>query len=172
MQLVPVGRITKPHGLKGEVKFTPFLVDDEILACLNQIYLESNKDSPAQWHVESVRGFGAKLILKLKGCDTIEEAQILAGQTLSAPREEFPELPEGEFYRFDILGLDVFDEEGRSYGKVTDVIVTGSNDVYQVSDGTKEILLPMTDEVVKNIDLKERKLTFHIIEGLLENDEV
>jgi len=172
MQLVPVGRITKPHGLKGEVKFSPFLVDDEILTCLNQIYLETTNSFSTQWQVESLRGFGANLILKLKGCNTIEDAKTLAGQTLSVSREEFPELPEGEFYRFDILDLDVFDEKGRSYGKVTDVIVTGSNDVYQVSDGTKEILLPMIDEVVKKIDLKERKLIFHIIEGLLENDEV
>lgn len=172
MQLVPVGRITKPHGLKGELKFVPFLVDDEILTCLNQIYLETSRGSPTQWQVESLRGSGAKLILKLKGCNSIEDAEDLAGQTLSAPREEFAELPEGEYYRFDILGLDVFDEKGLGYGKVTDVIVTGSNDVYIVSDGKKEILLPMIDEVIKKIDLKERKLIFHIIEGLLENDEV
>ena len=172
MQLVPVGRITKPHGLKGEVKFAPFLADDEILACLNQIYLETPKGSPTQWQVESVRGFGSKLILRLKGCNTVDDAKVLGGQTLSVSREKLPDLPEGEFYRFDILGLNVFDEEGRSYGKVTDVIVTGSNDVYQVSDGTNEILLPMIDEVIKKIDLKEQKLIFHIIEGLLENDEV
>jgi 16S rRNA processing protein RimM len=172
MQLVPVGRITKPHGLKGELKFVPFLVDDEILTCLNQIYLETSRGSPTQWQVESLRGSGAKLILKLKGCNSIEDAKDLAGQTLSAPREEFAKLPEGEYYRFDILGLDVFDEDGLGYGKVTDVIVTGSNDVYAVSDGKKEMLLPMIDEVIKKIDLEERKLIFHIIEGLLENDEV
>ena len=172
MQLVPVGKITKPHGLKGEMKFVPFAVDDDILACLDQIYLETSGSPQTQWQIESLRGFGAKLIIKLKGCGSIDKAKELAGRTLSAPREDFKKLPEGEYYRFDIVGLDVYDETGRGYGKVTEVIVTGSNDVYVVSDGNKEILLPMIDQVVKKINLAEQKLTFHIVEGLLENDEI
>ncbi len=178
MQLVPVGRITKPHGLKGEMKLIPFSVDDDIIDDLTQVYLETGdargagETSPFQWQVESLRGFGAKLIIKLKGCSSIDEAKELAGRTLSVPREDFKKLPEGEYYRFEIVGLDVYDEEGRGYGKVTEVIVTGSNDVYVVSDDKTEILLPMIDEVVKKIDLKEQKLIFHIVEGLLENDEI
>lgn len=170
MQLVAIGKIIKTHGLKGEVKFLPFADDDEVLACLENVYLTKNDEPQAARHVESLRGAGGRLILKLKDCDTIEDAQALAGWTLSVPREEFKKLPEGDFYRFEIVGLEVFDEEGRHYGKVTSIIPTGSNDVYVVSDGEKEILLPMIDQVIKKIDLNEQKLVFHIIEGLLEEN--
>ncbi|MEE8269716.1 MAG: ribosome maturation factor RimM, partial [Nitrospinaceae bacterium] len=81
-------------------------------------------------------------------------------------------LPEGEYYWFQIEGIRVFDEEDRYYGTVNEIIVTGSNDVYVVQDGNKELLLPMIDSVVKSIDLKENKLVFHIIEGLLEDHPV
>lgn len=172
MQLVPIGKIAKTHGLKGEVKFVPFAADDESLAWLENVHLTKNGESPIIRKVESLRGAGTRLILKLKDCNSIEEAKDMAGWTLAVRREDFKKLPEGEYYRFEIEGLDVFDEDGRHYGKVMSVIATGSNDVYVVSDGKKEILLPMIDPVIRKIDLKERKMIFQIVEGLLEEDKI
>ena len=96
----------------------------------------------------------------------------MVGRSLEIYSEDFQPLPEGEYYWFQIEGLQVFDEEGRYYGTVNEIIVTGSNDVYVVQDGDKELLLPMIDSVVKSIDLEENKLIFHIIEGLLEDHPV
>ena len=172
MNWVPVGKLSRTHGLKGEFKFHSLFNDQESLQSWSHLKLQGDQGIATELEFESLRGNPSSLIIKFKGIDSIDDAQALAGQNVFAPEDEFPELPEGEYYRFEIVGLDVYDEAGRGYGKVTEVIVTGSNDVYVVSDGKKEILLPMIDQVVKKINLAEQKLTFHIVEGLLENDEI
>ena len=101
--------------------------------------------------------------------DSIEDASLLTGQTLYISQDKFPELPEDEYYWFQIEGLKVFDESGRYYGNIEEIIRTGSNDVYVVRDDEKELLLPMIDSVVKVINLEEGKLIFHPMEGLLDD---
>ncbi len=172
MDWVPVGDITKTHGLKGEVKLKPSVTDPNLFQGPQRARIVGDDTGPAETTLEKVRGQGGRWIVKFKDYKTVEQAQTLVGKTLEILTENFSPLPDGEYYWFQIEGLQVFDEEGRYYGSVTDIIVTGSNDVYVVQDGDKELLLPMIDSVVKSIDLKENKLIFHIIEGLLEDHPV
>ena len=172
MDWVPVGNITKTHGLKGEVKLKPSITDLNLVQGSHRVRMVGDDGEPMETVLEKVRGQGGRWIVKFKDYKTIEDAQTLVGYTLEIFREDFPSLPEGEYYWFQIEGLRVFDEEGRFYGSVTEIIATGSNDVYVVQDGGKELLLPMIDSVVKSIDLVENKLIFHIIEGLLEDHPV
>jgi len=169
MDWVPVGYITKTHGLKGEVKLRPLLNDPSLVQDVRRARIVEDDGVSVEAVLEKVRGQGGRWIVKFKDFKTIEQAQDLVGRSLEVYREDFQSLPEGEYYWFQIEGLQVFDEEGRYYGTVNEIIVTGSNDVYVVQDGDKELLLPMIDSVVKSIDLKENKLIFHIIEGLLED---
>ena len=170
MQWVPIGKLGKPHGLKGELKFKPDIMDPDLLDGLEQTRVKvDSATAPQERTIASLRGHPPRLILKFDGIEKIEDAQPLAGQPLSILREDFPPLPEGEFYRFQIEGLQVYDEDGRYFGSVTEIIETGSNDVYVVRDGSKELLLPVIDEVVKTIDLDQGKLIFHAIAGLLED---
>jgi len=172
MDWVPVGDITKTHGLKGEVKLRPLVTDPGLVQGALRARLVGDGEEPAETVLEKVRGQGGRWIVKFKDCKTIEQAQTLVGRSLEIYDEDFQPLPDGEYYWFQIEGLQVYDEEGRYYGTVNEIIVTGSNDVYVVQDGDKELLLPMIDSVVKSIDLKENKLIFHIIEGLLEDHPV
>ncbi len=172
MDWVPVGNITKTHGLKGEVKLKPSITDPNLVQGTHRVRIVDDDGEPIETILEKVRGQGGRWIVKFKDYKTIEEAQTLVGHTLEIYREDFPSLPEGEYYWFQVKGLQVFDEEGRFYGTVTEIIATDSNDVYVVQDGSKELLLPMIDSVVKSIDLVENKLIFHIIEGLLEDHPV
>jgi 16S rRNA processing protein RimM len=172
MDWVPVGDITKTHGLKGEVKLRPLVTDPSLVQGARCARIVGDDGNSVETVIEKVRGQGGRWIVKFKDCKTIEQAQMLVGRSLEIYREDFQTLPDGEYYWFQIEGLQVFDEEGRYYGTVNEVIVTGSNDVYVVRDGDKELLLPMIDSVVKSIDLKENKLIFHIIEGLLEDHPV
>ncbi|MDH3256831.1 MAG: ribosome maturation factor RimM [Nitrospinota bacterium] len=170
MDWVPVGYITKTHGLKGEVKLRPVVIDPNMVQGARRTRIVGGDGSSVETELEKVRGQGGRWIVKFKDFKTIEQAeQDLVGRSVEIYCEDFRSLPEGEYYWFQIEGLQVFDEEGRYYGTVNEIIVTGSNDVYVVQDGDKELLLPMIDSVVKSIDLKENKLIFHIIEGLLED---
>ena len=172
MEWVAVGKLSKTHGLQGEFKIHPFITDEGILKEIRHAKLTGKNVADTEVEVESVRGHMARPIVKFKGLDSIESASPLAGRTLYVRRDDFQALPEGEYYWFEIEGLKVYDEEGRCYGSVVEIIETGSNDVYVVRDVQKEILLPMIDSVVKTIDLEQGKLVFHKVEGLIEDTPV
>lgn len=173
MDWIPVGRVTKVHGLKGELKLYPS-TDDTWIAGAKQIRL--SRDNPvkdfAEYSIQSIRGKDIPFIIKFKRIDSIEAAGELVGQTLYILRDQLPDLPEDEYYWFQIQGLRVYDEDGHYYGNIEEIIRTGSNDVYVVRDDEKELLLPMIDSVVKIIDLEAKKLIFHPVEGLLEDTPV
>ena len=171
MKWVPVGHITKTHGLKGELKLRPVILDPYVVRAPQKARI-AGEEKVIETVLEKVRGQGGRWIVRFKDFKSIEQAQTLVGQSLELWSGDFPALPDGEYYWFQVEGLQVFDESGKYYGVVTGIITTGSNDVYQVQDGDKELLLPMIDSVVKSIDLKENRLVFHIIEGLLEDHQV
>ena len=167
MNWIRVGKVTRTHGLKGEFKFYPTeqnsaAVQSGQRICLGEIQLK----------IESVRGVKSPFILKLDGINSIEAAKSLAGHEVKVAREDFEPLPEGEFYRFEIEGLKVFDDTGKYYGVVEEIVETGSNDVYIVRGEGKEWLIPMIDSVVHTIDLEQGKLIFHCVEGLFEDTPV
>ncbi|MBC8285573.1 MAG: 16S rRNA processing protein RimM [Nitrospinae bacterium] len=167
MDWIPVGRVTRVHGLKGELKFYPSDPEDVTVQSGQRICL-----GEAQLKIESVRGAKSPFILKLDGIDNIEGAKSLVGREVQVAKEDFQLLPEGEFYRFEIEGLKVFDDTGKYYGVIEEIIATGSNDVYAVRGEGKEWLIPMIDSVVQTIDLEQGKLIFHCVEGLFEDTPV
>ena len=173
MDWISVGKVTKVHGLKGELKLYTS-IEDIWFAGLKQVRLSC--DNPVQnfteYRIQSIRGKDTPLIIKFEKIDSIEAAEGLVGQTLYVLRDQFPDLPEDEYYWFQIEGLRVYDEDGHYYGNIEGIIRTGSNDVYVVRDDEKELLLPMIDSVVKTIDLEAGKLIFHPVEGLLEDTPV
>ena len=167
MDWIPVGRVTRTHGLKGELKFFPTDQEDLAVQSDQQILL-----GEATFKIKCVRGAKSPFIIKFEGVDSIEVAQSLAGQEVLIAREDFESLPEGEYYRFEIEGLKVFDDTGKYYGFIEEIIETGSNDVYVVRENDKEWLVPMIDSVVQSIDLEQGKLIFHCVEGLFEDTPV
>jgi len=167
MDWIPVGRVTRTHGLKGELKFFPADQDDLVVQNDQQIRL-----GETTFKIKSVRGVKSPFIVKFEGVDSIEAAQSLSGQEVLVAKEDFESLPEGEYYRFEIEGLKAFDDTGKYYGVIEEIIATGSNDVYVVRGDGKEWLVPMIDSVVQNIDLEEGKLIFHCVEGLFEDTPV
>lgn len=165
---IPVGEITRTHGLKGELKFRPGISDPEILQDFKNACIVDPQGQEIFLQVASIRGRHSRLIIKFKGWNTIEAVQPLVGAKVSMARSDFSKLPGEEYYWFEIEGIAVADEKGRPCGHITEIIQTGSNDVYVVRDGEREWLLPMIDSVVKNIDLEAGKLIFRNVEGLIE----
>jgi 16S rRNA processing protein RimM len=149
------------------LKFFPADQDDLVVQKDQQIRL-----GETTFKIKSVRGVKSPFIVKFEGVDSIEAAQSLSGQEVLVAKEDFESLPEGEYYRFEIEGLKAFDDTGKYYGVIEEIIATGSNDVYVVRGDGKEWLVPMIDSVVQNIDLEEGKLVFHCVEGLFEDTPV
>jgi 16S rRNA processing protein RimM len=164
MDWIPVGRVTRTHGLKGELKFFPADQEDLVIQNDQQIRL-----GETAFKIKSIRGAKSPFIVKFDGIDSIEAAQSLSGQEVLVAREDLESLPEGEYYRFEIEGLKAFDDTGKYYGVIEEIIATGSNDVYVVRGYGKEWLVPMIDSVVQSIDLEQDKLIFHCVEGLFDD---
>ena len=157
-----IGRIVNTFGVKGEVKVALYTDDIDNFKKNKKIYVNG-----IEKEIENSRLQKNMLILKLKDINTMNEAEELRDNIISIDRSK-KELPEGTYYIADLVGLDVYTDEGTLLGKVVDIYNTGANDIYTIKtiEG-KEILLPAIGEVIKKVDLKNEKIIVHILKGLL-----
>lgn len=167
-ELIAVGRVVKPQGMKGEVRVLPLLESLEEYARLDEIYIAHEGSEAARYRVEEIRRKGSILIFRLSACNSLEAAQRLVGGSVEVPRSQLKELPAGHYYWFEIEGLEVVSEEGHCFGKVVEIFPTGSNDVYVVRSDTREILVPAIHQVITEIDLKGRRMVIRPMEGLFD----
>lgn len=166
-EYLEVGQIVNTNGLKGLLKINPFTDDITRFERLKTILVEHKKEL-LEFEIESVRYQKKQVLLKLKGIDTIEEAEKYREDYLKINRNKEEKLPEDTYYIVDLIGLDVYTEDGELLGKLDDIFSTGSNDVYVVKNSEgKQILLPAISDVIKNIDVEQKKIVVNLIEGLL-----
>lgn len=162
-----IGQIINTSGLKGVIKVKPFTDDIQKFKDFKTIYISIKKELK-EFKIEQVRFSKNMVFLKLEGIDTIEQAENYRNLYLKIKRNKDEKLEEGSYYIVDIIGCKVYTDEKESLGKVDDVFSTGSNDVYVVKDELgKQVLLPAIKEVIKSIDVENKTIIVHLLEGLL-----
>ena len=162
-----IGQIVNTFGIKGMVKIKPFTDDINRFDKLETIYIE-NRKGRKEYEIEEVKYHKNMVLMKLKGIDTPEEADLLRQSYLLVDRSKEEPLEEGVYYIVDLLGLEAYTDEGQLLGKIDDIFNTGSNDIYVIKDELgKQILLPGLPEVLKQVDLENGKIIFHLIPGLM-----
>jgi len=169
--LFPIGRVVKPHGIKGKMKVEYFGEDSHHFSLYREVFIMGEKGKPESYEILEAIPQPPRLILRLKGIEKIEEAEPLIGKEILIKKEVLPELGEKEYYWVDILGMKVETEEGKRIGKVKEIFTTGANDVYVVEGKRGEILLPAIEEVIQNIDLKRGVMKVVRMEGLWEDED-
>ncbi len=162
-----VGVIANTHGIRGEVKIFPTTDDVKRFDYLKEAYIDAGKEK-IKVEVSSVRYFKNLVIVKFKGIDNINDIERYKGKDLLVTRENALPLEEGEYYLADIIGANVYTEDGDLFGSLEDVIETGANLVYSVQHEGKEVLLPVIDDCVKEVNVEEKKVIVHIMKGLLD----
>lgn len=161
-----IGQIVNTYGIKGFLKVVPFTDDITRFDNLNSIYIVK-KDEKIEMTIEQVKYHKNLVLLKLKGIDDINQAEVYKGCFLKIKRKDAVKLPKDSYFIVDLIGLEVYTLENRLLGKVDDIFKTGSNDVYVVKDSLgKQILLPAIKEVIKTIDIENKKIVVDLIEGL------
>ena len=166
-EFLEIGQIVNTFGIKGMVKVKPFTDDITRFDDLEKVYVETNKQKKV-YEIEEVKYHKDMVMLKFKGIDRVEDAELLRNSYLKVNRQDEPELEEGTYYIVDLLGLDVYSDEGILLGKVEDIFNNGSCDIYDVKDELgKQLLLPAISDVIKEINLKEKKIVVHILKGLI-----
>ena len=152
-----VGFIARPHGLKGAVKLDPLTDDAARFKGMQEAYLELHGSyAPVRLSVLSVRPDA--VVVQIEGYDTVEDAQTLRGGFLCVDRAHAARLPEYTYFIADLIGLSASDTEGRVYGKVTDVLSTGANDVYVVDGG--RLMVPALKKVIAEVDIEGGRMVF------------
>jgi 16S rRNA processing protein RimM len=163
-----IGQIVNTFGIKGQVKIVPFTDDITRYDELKEIYVEK-KNELKLFQIEQVNYKKNMVILKLKGIETVEEAEKLRNCYLKIDRKDAKKLPKDTYFIVDLLGLDVYTDEGKLLGKVDDIYNAGSSDIYVVKDELgKQILLPAIKDVLKEVDLENQKIIVHLIKGLVD----
>lgn len=167
-QYLEIGKIVNVHGLRGDVKVVPWCDAPEFLCEFDTLYL-GKAQKPVT--VTAARLQKGNVLLHLEGVDTAEAAEALRNQVLYMDRDEV-ELEEGVYFIQDLIGLEVLDADtGKSYGKLSDVMQTGANDVYEIRDETgKTVLIPAIPDVVQETDLDGGIMRIRPLEGLFDAD--
>lgn len=165
--MLQVGIISSTHGVKGEVKVFPTTDDVNRFKKLKEVILDTDKEL-LTLEIEGVKFFKQFAILKFKGFDNINDIEKYKGKNLYVTRQNAVKLQKDEYFVADLIGITVVDEDGQEIGTMTDYLETGANDVYTITmkDG-KELLLPAIKQCILNIDIEQKVMTVHIMDGLL-----
>ena len=167
VELISVGQIVNTQGHKGEVKVLP-LSDYPERFKPNSEFLAEKDNVQTKLTVLEVRPHKKCLAIRFKEIPDMDTAENYKGTVLKVDKSQLPELPEGTYYVFDIIGLNVMTEEGVSLGKVKDVVQTGANDVYVVTGQGKDYLIPGLKNVVRSIDQERKLMVIRPLDGLLD----
>jgi 16S rRNA processing protein RimM len=169
--MIAIGRLIKPHGLRGELVFLPYVVEMALLPDLigRSVVLEHPKAPTLSRTVSGWRQLHKRVLMQFDGCRDISQAEILREYEVLIARHVFEPLPEGEYYWFEIEGLAVYARDGEYLGVVTEIIYTGSNDVYVVRDaGASEWMVPALCETVSRIDVEQGEMHLRVQRQWLE----
>ena len=164
--LLRVGVITTTHGVRGEVKVFPTTDDPKRFKKLKDVILDDGRQQ-LDMEITSVKFFKNLVILKFKGFDNMNDVEKFRQAELYVTRENAIPLKEGEYYIADLYDLKVVSDEGEELGVLSDVLVTGANDVYVVTkDGAPDLLLPNIPECILEVNLAAKLMTVHLMKGL------
>lgn len=162
-----IGKIVSVHGLKGEVKVQPWCDGPDYFCRFKRLY---SKDGSQQYVIERSREQGNMVLVKIKGVDTVEAAQSMRGKILFMDRKD-AKLPKGSYFIADLIGLNIEDESGKSYGVLNDVLKTGANDVYEIkSENGKMYYIPAIPSVILSTDIEGGKMIIYPMEGLFDEN--
>lgn len=162
-----IGQIVNTFGIKGWVKVNPFTDDLERFQELNSVLVVKNKEL-INMEIEEVKFHKNVVLIKFKGIEDINMAEKYKGCYIKIKREDARKLPKDTYFIADLIGMKVYDDEGNLLGTVDDIYNNKVHDIYVVkNDLGKQILLPSTKEVIKEIDIEKDMIIVHLIDGLI-----
>lgn len=168
-KLVTVGRIVNSHGIRGELKVVPETDFPERFDKGNALIIVDSQNKQTPVTVQTSRLHKNMFILQFDQFSNINEVEKFKGSLLKIEAKEQQPLEEGEYYYHEIIGCKVVTEEGQELGLVSEVLTPGANDVWVVSlPKGKQLLLPVIDDVILDVDIDNKTIRIHLMEGLME----
>lgn len=164
-----VGKIVNTHGLKGEVKVKRITDFEERFHVGSTVYIKNKDNEAIPLIIASFRTHKNHDLLQFEEYDSIEAVEPLKGATLYIKKEQLTPLEPGEFYFHEIIGCKMYTLDGEYIGEIESILTPGANDVWVVkNESGKEILIPYIDDVVKEVNIEEKKVLIELMEGLID----
>jgi len=165
MEYFKLGQITSPVGIKGEMRVYPYTDDTTRFSAVKTILVEGEKEPR---RLEKSRPDKNLVVIKLSGIDDRNASELYRGKNLLVNKEDFP-LDEDVFFADDIVGIEVYTEDGQRVGKVSNILNKPNQDIYEIEkeDG-KSFMLPAVKEFVLDVNVSEGKMTVHLIDGIMD----
>ena len=162
-----VGQIVNTFGIKGFVKVKPWVNDIERFDDLKNVYVNIKKELK-ELEIEEVKYHKDMVLIKFKGFETVEQAETLRNCYIEIDRQDAIPLEEGTYFIADLLESEVYSDKGESLGILDDIYNTGAKDIYVVKNELgKTILLPGIPEVIREVDIENKKIIVHLLKGLV-----
>lgn len=171
MKLFNVGKIVNTHGIRGELKILSATDFPELRFSKGSelLFVSPEGDKTRQATVESAREHKGMFIVRFKEWDNINQVEPFKGWSVKVDEESLAELDEDEYYYHEIIGCTVVSQDGQELGKITEILSPGANHVWVVKRPKgKDLLLPVIDEVILDVNVEEKRVTVELMEGLLE----
>lgn len=160
-----IGKIVNTQGIKGEVRVIPTTDDINRFKDLKEIYISSRKNMDL-YEIQSVRFHKQFVLLKFKGIDNMNEAELLKNCEVKISKDLAIPCEKDEYYISDLYGMEVITDTDENIGIIEDIIFTGANDVYVVKKGDSEILIPAIKQCILDVNIEEKIMKVHLLEGL------
>jgi len=167
-----MGKVVRPHGIEGALRIKSYAQSEESFLRARTVFLRSSSGDIREYTVSSVRTHKNILLMKLEGLNTLEEAEKYRKATILIKRDSLFREGDEEYFWHELIGLEVYLSGGEYVGTIMHILPTGSNDIYVVQEGKKEVLIPAVHDVVKEIDLINNRMIISEVEGLLDLNEV
>ena len=162
LEFITIGKILAPWGTKGKLKVAVATDFPQRFAPSSKVYVNRQPMT-----IDSTEWQKGKAIIKLNTIDSVEDAEKWRGQLVEIHHSQLHLLPEGHYYHFQLIELEVWTTQGELLGNITEILTTSGNDTYVVSGAKGEILIPAVEDVIKSVDLDKGCLVIEPIEGLL-----
>ena len=161
------GKVTKTHGLKGEITIILDVVNPSDFKDLRYLLIE-DKGNLIPYFIENQKINGDKMFVQLQDVTKMEQAVVFLGKGVFLPNEMLPELDDNDFYFKEIIGFKLIDEEKGEVGTISDVLEYPTQAVIQVMRDGKEILIPIHDDIIQKVNKKAKTLNIKAPEGLID----
>jgi 16S rRNA processing protein RimM len=168
--LLLVGKVVRPHGTDGLLKINSYAESAETFTKVEVVHLKGVSGEFVEFRVMSIKPHKKAFLLNLEGLKTLEKAEQHRGAEIYVSKDCLLR-DEGDYFWHELIGLKVYSLNGRFIGRIRHILSTGSNDIFIVGEGKEEVLIPAIHEVVKQIDLEDKRMIISEMEGLLDLNE-
>jgi 16S rRNA processing protein RimM len=164
--LLEIGEVVRPHGLKGRIKAKSYLVSKASTQRLDAVFIRKPNEPVVHFRIRTLQAHGKALFLELEGIEDVDAATRLVGGRVLISPEKLEKLPEDEYYWYELLGIEVKTEEGLRLGRIASIVPGQNHDVYVCAGHEREILLPAIGDVIRKIDMDAGIMVVRLPKGL------